>query len=246
MNKERKIVEIRVFELLPKQHDWTVNSPRLGHAFAESARQLLGTVSVRDDGSAYFRVPANKPVYFQAVDAEGKAVQTMRSDVYLQPGERRSCVGCHEPPHAAPESFISAGKPLDLIAGSNGTKPLSYAQLVQRILERHCVACHNEKMSSSKIDLRGMLDGDFFVSYNNLRSYIRWYEWGGNSIQQTTTLPERCGADESPLTTILADKNHGDKIGLTNDDLRKIYLWLDANIPFYSTFTKEERLQQLK
>ena len=59
---------------------------------------LLGTVPVEADGSAYFRAPARKPLYFQAVDAGGRAVQGMRSVVYLQPGERRGCVGCHERP----------------------------------------------------------------------------------------------------------------------------------------------------
>ena len=59
----------------------------MGHANAESARMLLGTVPVEVDGSAYFRVPARRPPYFQAVDAEGRAVQGMRSVTYLQPGD---------------------------------------------------------------------------------------------------------------------------------------------------------------
>ena len=67
-----------------------------------NARMLLGTVPVEEDGSAYFRAPARKPLYFQAVDESGRAVQGMRTIVYLQPGERRSCVGCHEPPGTAP------------------------------------------------------------------------------------------------------------------------------------------------
>ena len=47
------------------------NEPRIGHANAENARMLLGTVPVEADGSAYFRAPAGKPLYFQAVDAAG-------------------------------------------------------------------------------------------------------------------------------------------------------------------------------
>jgi hypothetical protein len=54
-------------------------------------RQLLGTVPVESDGSAWFRVPAGKPLYFQAVDAQGRAVQTMRSIAYLQPVSAASC-----------------------------------------------------------------------------------------------------------------------------------------------------------
>ena len=91
----RPIRSLRIFQVLPKTTP-TQNEPRIGHANAEGARMLLGTVPVEADGSAYFRVPARKPLYFQAVDGEGRAVQSMRSVVYLQPGERRSCVGCHE------------------------------------------------------------------------------------------------------------------------------------------------------
>ena len=51
---------------------------------------------VADDGSAYFEVPGNTFVYFQALDANGKMVQSMRSGAYVQPGETYGCVGCHE------------------------------------------------------------------------------------------------------------------------------------------------------
>jgi hypothetical protein len=43
-----------------------------------------------EDGSAAF-VPARTPVYFQALDERGYALQTMRSWSTLQPGERASC-----------------------------------------------------------------------------------------------------------------------------------------------------------
>ena len=94
----RAVKQLRVFQVLPKTHTHVANQPRLGYANAESARMLLGTVPVEEDGSAYFRVPARKPLYFQAVDGDGRAVQTMRSVTYLQPGQRRGCVGCHERP----------------------------------------------------------------------------------------------------------------------------------------------------
>ena len=252
--KDRKIVELRVFEILSKWPDWTANSPRLGHANAESARLLLGTVPVNDDGSAYFTVPANKPVYFQAVDAEGKAVQTMRSSVYLQPGERRSCLGCHETPHSSPESQISVkGEPRSLADGPDGSNPFCYSRLIQPILDRHCVSCHDgdgelaegkSAEGKGKTDLRGTSSGMFSVSYQSLRPYLRWYEWGGESIQQSTTLPARCGADESPLTAVLGDALHREKAELDPQELRNIYLWLDANIPFYGVYTNNEQKQQ--
>ncbi|MBN1345211.1 MAG: hypothetical protein JXQ73_21130, partial [Phycisphaerae bacterium] len=50
-------------------------------------RLILGTVPVCDDGSARFRVPAYTPIALQPLDAEGKAVQLMRSWFTAMPGE---------------------------------------------------------------------------------------------------------------------------------------------------------------
>ena len=36
-------------------------------------KRLWGTVPVEADGSAHFRVPAQVPIYFMAVDAQGRA-----------------------------------------------------------------------------------------------------------------------------------------------------------------------------
>ncbi len=49
-----------------------------------------------------FRVPSGIPVFFQALDRQGLAVQTMRSLTYVQPGQTLSCIGCHESREAAP------------------------------------------------------------------------------------------------------------------------------------------------
>ena len=95
-----------------------------------NARMLLGTVPVEKDGSAYFRAPARKPLYFQAVDESGRAVQSMRTIVYLQPGERRSCVGCHEPPGTAPARRAgdrrSRAPPSAIQPGPDGSQPFCY------------------------------------------------------------------------------------------------------------------------
>jgi hypothetical protein len=59
---------------------------------------------VEADGSAHFNAPTGKLLYFQAIDEEGLAVQSMRSGTYLHPGERLTCQGCHEARHLAPSS----------------------------------------------------------------------------------------------------------------------------------------------
>ncbi len=111
---------------------------------------VLGDARVYADGSACFEVPARTPVYFQALDAKGRSVQTMRSWSTLQPGEYFSCIGCHEDKNETPKT---TGKPT--MAMRAGPKPLeefygpargfSYPREIQPILDRHCIACHDDR-----------------------------------------------------------------------------------------------------
>jgi hypothetical protein len=245
----RPVKELRVFQILPKTTH-IANKPRIGHANAESARMLLGTAPVEADGSAYFRAPARKPLYFQAVDAEGRAVQGMRSVVYLQPGERRGCAGCHEPPGAVP---VPAAKtptfsrlPSKIRPGPDGTRPFSFPRLVQPLLDKHCARCHDGDAGpgKSRLALTGEPAGAFSRSYQALKPFVRWYEWGGQSIAGTATRPGQLGADASPLTRILKDDRHKPEFRLADEEWRKLYIWLDGNAPFYGTYGKEEQAAQ--
>jgi cytochrome c553 len=245
--EDRPIRQLRVFQILPKETTHIANQPRIGHANAESARMLLGTVPVEADGSAYFRAPARKPLCFQAVDAAGRAVQGMRSVTYLQPGERRGCVGCHERPGTAPppRRTLAAGRPPSIIApGPDGTRPLSFARLVQPVLDRHCVRCHGHEADAKRPLLTGEPEGPFTRSYNALRPFVRWYEWGGQSIAQIVTRPGHQGADESRLLAILADRAHAPEVRLSAEDRERLCTWLDANVPFYGTYQVEEQQAQ--
>ena len=72
------IKRLRILQVLPKTTPHA-NTPRVGLANASPGTQVLGTVPVEPDGSAYFRAPAGIPLAFQALDERGMAVQTMRS-----------------------------------------------------------------------------------------------------------------------------------------------------------------------
>ncbi|UCD52058.1 MAG: hypothetical protein JSW27_05350, partial [Phycisphaerales bacterium] len=176
MPADRPIVALRVFQVLPKSRTHIANEPRIGHANAESARMLLGTIPVESDGSAYFRAPARKPLYFQAIDAAGRAVQSMRSVTYLQPGERQGCVGCHEPrrattTHQSAVPLAMRRAPSAIAPGPDGTRPFSFVRLVQPILDKHCARCHDgsEGADKSQLVLTGESAGDFTESYQNLK-----------------------------------------------------------------------------
>ena len=242
-----RVRALRIFQFLPKSETHVANNPRLGYANAESARMLLGTVPVEPDGSAYFRAPARKLLTFQAVDDTGRAVQGMRSATYLQPGERRSCVGCHEPAGSAPAVQPLAAllrEPSIIEPGPDGSRPWSFARLVQPVLNEHCVRCHDGTEDADEPDLRDEPVDGFSASYKGLEPYVRWYEWGGKTIRPITTKPGHMPSVESPLVTILEDSHHADAVRLSDDDRRCIYLWLDGNASFYGAFSEPERLAQ--
>ena len=54
------------------------------------------------DGSFNVEVPADMPIALQAVDAEGRSELNQMSWIYVRPGERRSCIGCHHRRDATP------------------------------------------------------------------------------------------------------------------------------------------------
>ncbi len=80
----------------------------------------LGTVPIAPDGSFAIEVPADTPIAFQAVDAEGRSELNEMSWIYVRPGETRGCLGCHHtrqatPPYDAKKPQALHGKPLKLI-----------------------------------------------------------------------------------------------------------------------------------
>ena len=137
-----------------------MNSPSLGVSAEDPGKFVLGTAPVEADGSAFFRVPSGVPVFFQALDADGLAVQTMRSLTYVQPGQTLACVGCHEQRDTAPLPrglpLAALREPSQLTPGPDGSWPLRFDQLVQPVLDRHCVSCHKpgvENAAAAAFDL---------------------------------------------------------------------------------------------
>ena len=100
-----------------------------------------------------FKVPANTPIAVQPLDADGRALQVMRSWYTAMPGETLSCVGCHEESNSAPPIRKSRGMAA-LQAASEITpwhgpaRGFSFAREVQPVLDKFCVGCHDGRKSS--------------------------------------------------------------------------------------------------
>ena len=235
------IKALRVVQVYPKSTPNTI-APRLGHGAVQyndqNGRGSLGTVPVESDGSAHFLLPPGKPVFFQALDADGAVVQSMMSATYAVPGTPRiTCQGCHERRYRAPRPRAEMPIALRRAASTlqpeaNGSAPLSYALLIQPILDKYCVSCHGSAKPGdlSKGNYSSNAD-KFYTSYNNLKPYLSYYNfdyaWG-----PVVTTPGKFGARISKLYPLLKAGHQG--VALSDADLRSIALWLDLNSDMFS------------
>jgi len=242
------VKRLRIVQVLPKTTPH-INSPPVGLPNASPGKQVLGTVAVEDDGSAWFRAPAGIPLSFQALDERGMAVQVMRSITYLQPGENAACVGCHEPRSAAPAPRAVARAllrpPSAIEPGPPGSRPLSYPILVQPVLDKHCVRCHNHERPEGKVVLTGEPQGRYTASYNALARRVSFAAWGaprGNC--EPLARPGYFGARGSPLTKFFTEAHHN--VALGPQDWERVVTWMDANALFYGTFDPADQARQLR
>ncbi len=233
-----RISALRILQVLPKT-TWRESSPRIGHGFQKGARAVLGTVPVEADGSAWFEAPINMPLFFQALDADGLAVQTMRSDTYLHAGEQMVCAGCHESRRATPAK--RAGSPLAfrrapsaIVPDVEGSRPFSYPRLVQPVLDRACVDCHAKEPKAPDLsagDWAKQPDG-WYTSYVNLKPYVQFFDsllWN-----EPRSVPGAFGARGGKLYPLLRAGHHG--VALSAADMHRLTLWLDCNADFYGAY----------
>jgi hypothetical protein len=71
---------------------------------ATGKENSLGRAPIEPDGSFYIAVPADRPLRFELLNADGKVVRKQQSWIWARPGEEHGCVGCHEDRAVAPEN----------------------------------------------------------------------------------------------------------------------------------------------
>jgi len=247
-----RIKSLRVLQLLPcAVPSGGLRPHETGRRIAEAGdsvvpcRWVLGTVPVEADGSAHFKVPAYRELFFQALDERGMAVTSMRSATHVRHGERLVCQGCHEQKSVAPPAsetlpLALRREPSVLRPDVDGSKPFSYPRLVQPVLDRHCVQCHEEKKNEKAPNLgREPIANKFYASYNTLVQY--GFTSYGDAYR---TRSGQFGARNSKLVEIL-DKGHYD-VKLSDPDFHRLTLWLDCCSMFYGVFEKEPGEAQLR
>jgi len=203
------------------------------------AKASLGTVPIAEDGSANFLAPAGRVLYFQLLDAEYNELQRMRSVIQLQPGERRSCVGCHDNRHSSPPpelGLASLQPPPHLEPPPWGTEPFDYQQVVQPVLDARCVRCHDGR-EAGRSDLRGTLDaGRVPASYRALieGGWVHYFDLT-YGMRHFKAEPLSFGTMQSRLWKVLADEHHKE-VSLDEPERRAIKAWVDLNCPLWPDY----------
>jgi hypothetical protein len=222
-------------------------------ALAFGAKNFLGIVPVEEDGSAYFEVPSGRAVYLQALDADGRLVQSMRSFVQAAPGTTRSCIGCHEPKaatttvHASLPELLNR-EPRKLQPESWGSGYVDFPSMVQPVLDQRCVRCHGgEDGIAGGMDLSGGWTEHFSISYENLanrrETQLEAYWIAGIDCMNGTALwssqlfpPRAHGSGAAPLADLLVAGHDGHIAGLTRSERDLLMAWIDTNGLYHGTW----------
>jgi hypothetical protein len=216
--------------------------------------EVLGTVPVEADGSAHFRVPVDKAVYFQLLDENFKELRRMRSFISFQAGENRSCVGCHESraiaPTPKPGQMAFAREPSIPTPPPWGVRPLNFLRDIQPVLDRHCVGCHGGLKPAGGVDLCGGLTtairfktlygGELGLDGHNTayrtlitKGFVAYSH--KSDPADALSRPLAFGSHRSKLIAAV-EGPCGKRVKLGQDDWLRLVTWVDGNAPYHSDF----------
>ncbi len=209
--------------------------------------RILGSVPVASDGSAYFEVPANTPISLQPLDAQGRALQVMRSWMTVMPGELQSCAGCHEPQNSSIgvsrriEAMTRVADPIKPWYGPE--RGVSFNREVQPVLDRYCVRCHDGRTDRPDFRLRPGVSIKtkevYYINSNNLFppaylalcNYIRGQtQEGDNNLQ----VPYNFHVSTTELFQLLESGHQGVRLDAESWD--RLTTWIDLNRPNHGTW----------
>ncbi len=233
--KPGEITKLLVLETLPKPVNFSGTMEPISLDGTFTLPRILGTVPVEPDGSAYFEVPAGRPLFFIALDREDLSVKRMQSFVSLMPGESTSCYGCHESRTEAASSRVVARalkrEPSRITPITDAPAVFDFPRDIQPILNKYCVRCHDNEKRSGKVVLTGDRGPQFSVSYATLmlRNQVSHGKDGRSNIA-----PRRIGSSASALMKKIAGNHHDVKV--TPLEAKWIRLWIESGAPYAGTY----------
>jgi len=234
-----EITHLRILQYIPRAYEYT--------AWHVMKRTILGTVPVEPDGSAYFEAPVERLIYFQALDKDGLAVQSMRSATYVHPGEQLTCTGCHEDRVKAPlsrpaQSALALQRaPSPITPEVSGSNPISYETLVyDSVFQKTCLTCHQrEGKGITDFQFDGIDEWRYDMRPSGPLAPYLWRAQAREGYDHRPHgahryVPGRFGARESRLGKIMLGAH---RHRISEEEFQRVMLWLDANSTYSSAYT---------
>ncbi len=184
-------------------------------------------------------MPANRNVYFEVLDQDHLEIQRMRSVICLKPGERRTCIGCHESRSTAPPNVFGTALHRDPSRPTPppwGTQIVSFLRDVQPVLNDKCVGCHTHDRTANRVILTDDLTNQFCIGYEELVPYLsvaNSFRWDQPDDVYPRP-PYTYGSRASRLTELLRAGHHG--VELSERQWQRLINWIDANAVYYDRY----------
>jgi len=238
--KRGDIKKLLILELLPKPVNFSGGPDLTSWLGTFTLERVLGTIPVEEDGSASFILPANRPVFFVALDSEDLSVKRMQSFVSVAPGEVTSCAGCHEnrtetAPVMRTRVLQAMKRPPSRIERFEGYRDvLDFNRDIQPIFDRHCVKCHNPVKFKGRLSLAGDLGRMWSLPYYGLLARLQVAD-GRNGYGNQP--PRTIGTSASELMNKI-DGTHPKhkKVKVSPKEWRTVWLWIESAAPYAGTY----------
>ncbi|NLX55683.1 MAG: hypothetical protein GXY58_11270 [Planctomycetaceae bacterium] len=239
------IKNLLIYEVLPKPINYSGAMSEMSAGGTFSVERLVGTVPVSADGSAYFKLPPLRSFLFLAMDGNGHCVKRMHSFTSVMPGERTTCIGCHEPRTETPAVDtrdallrVTRNAPVDPTPVPGVPEIFDYLRDVQPILDKHCLECHNHDREEGGFNISGHWGPLYPIGYIQMS----WRDlFGDNRIilpyaehSKSNFAPYEIGTGSSRLLKLIESGHAG--VEMPESEQIIIRHWLDAGANYAGTY----------
>jgi hypothetical protein len=199
------------------------------------------------DGSANFYVPADKNIFFQALDENYMEVQQERTYINYRPGEVSSCIGCHEKKGTAPPTYLPTAitrapdMPGPQPGEATGARELDYPTDVEPIIQQYCVSCH-----SDYTDRIGVLFSESYEAliYSGAMGPLLNEDHDTSGCQGTAYEPPYTrGSHASPLIMglhngTICNNQTWQQIGLSQEEWIRLITFVDSKAQYHGSWLR--------
>ncbi|MBP5623195.1 MAG: hypothetical protein J6X44_14405, partial [Thermoguttaceae bacterium] len=176
------------------------------------------------------------------MDEEGRCIKRMHSFTSVLPGEKLSCVGCHEErtETVADDEHnrllkLMENPPAEIEPIEDVPQVFSFTRDVQPILDRYCLECHNPDREEGGFNISGHWSPMYTIGY----AHMSWRRLFGDNRNraQSNFEPYEIGTGSSRLVKLIEEKHGG--VDMPESEQKIIRMWIDAGANYTGTYAAE-------